>query len=74
MDLPKRYVGSIKIGESTDTQDASGKVVARGKPITENVTDAEVAFDGDLAKLRGKRVSLRFGLTKAKLYAFAFGR
>jgi tRNA pseudouridine55 synthase len=30
MDLPKRYVGGIKIGESTDTQDASGKVVKTG--------------------------------------------
>jgi hypothetical protein len=54
--------------------DGSGKVVARGKPVTDNVTDAEVAFDGDLSKLRGKPVRLRFGLTGAKLYAFAFGR
>ncbi len=30
MDLPKRYVADIKVGEATDTQDASGKVLRTG--------------------------------------------
>lgn len=30
MDLPKRYVADIKLGEATDTQDSSGKIVRSG--------------------------------------------
>ena len=30
MDLPKRYIADIKLGESTDTSDAAGTVVERG--------------------------------------------
>lgn len=30
MDLPKRYVADIKLGEATDTNDATGTVVAHG--------------------------------------------
>ena len=31
MDLPKRYVADIKLGEATDTQDATGAIVERGE-------------------------------------------
>lgn len=31
MDLPKRYTATIKLGEATDTQDASGRVVRTGE-------------------------------------------
>jgi tRNA pseudouridine55 synthase len=30
MDLPKRYRAEIKLGQSTDTQDAAGKVISEG--------------------------------------------
>jgi tRNA pseudouridine55 synthase len=31
MDLPKRYVADIKLGEATDTQDAAGEVIRTGE-------------------------------------------
>ena len=55
--------------------DADGKPAATGQPISDNVTDAAVVLrprEG-LSKLRGSRIRLKFELTKAKLYAFAFG-
>ena len=51
MDLPKRYVGDIEIGESTDTQDASGKVVKKGS--WEHVTEEAIAHA--LPEFLGKR-------------------
>ena len=30
MDLPKRYIASVQLGRSTDTQDAEGSIVAEG--------------------------------------------
>ena len=32
MDLPKRYIADIKLGEATDTNDATGEVIERGEP------------------------------------------
>ena len=54
---------------------ADGRRLATGKPITADATDAPVVFEGgaDLAASRGKRIRLRFELTRAKLYAFAVG-
>jgi len=52
--------------------DAGGKAVAAGGPIRDDVTDAPVKLRGG-ADLTGRRVRLKFELTKAKLYAFAFG-
>jgi len=55
--------------------DADGTPVAVGQPVAADVTDAPVAFEGggDLAKARGRRVRVRFEISRAKLYAFAFG-
>jgi len=63
--------GSLRVA----VLDADGRRLATGLPITADVTDAAVAFEGgaDLAALRGGRARLRFELTGAKLYAFAFG-
>jgi len=63
--------GSVKL----TVLDAKGKTLLTAKSITGNVTNAPVAFleGADFSKLRDKRVKLKFELTKAKLYTFAFG-
>jgi hypothetical protein len=55
--------------------DADHRPAAGSRPITNDVTDAPVTLRrGErLSKLLGGRVRLKFELTKAKLYAFAFG-
>jgi len=51
MDLPKRYAAEIKLGEATDTQDESGKVLRTGP--WEHVT--EEAVRSVLPRFLGKR-------------------
>jgi len=62
--------GSIRV----TVLDAGSKPVAEGKPLAADVTDAAVTLEGGagLARLRGQPVRLKFELTRAKLYAFAF--
>ena len=52
--------------------DEAGKRQAISEPIVGTVTDSPVkwAGSGDLDRLRGKKVRLRFQLRNAKLYAF----
>lgn len=72
MDLPKRYVGDIKVGESTDTQDASGKVVKTGS--WEHVTQEAVARALPAFLGKRKQVPPMFSALKHKgtpLYMFA---
>ena len=54
--------------------DANDKPVAVGELITDDVTKAAVTFaaGADLTKLTGQDVRLKFDLTGAKLFAFAF--
>jgi len=52
--------------------DTDGSSVAAGKSITGDVTDAAVAFDKELARWNGKRLSVKFEVQKAKLYSFRF--
>lgn len=54
MDLPKRYVADIKLGESTDTQDATGKVVRTD--TWEHITEGDVA--SVLPGFWGKRMQI----------------
>jgi len=54
--------------------DNKNKELAQGELITKTVTDAEVQWKKgfSLAKLKGKKVRLRFELRDAKLYSFSF--
>jgi hypothetical protein len=62
--------GSVRV----TVLDAEGKPVANGKPMADVVTDAPLSLKSgaDLARLRGRPVRLKFEMTRAKLYAFAF--
>lgn len=55
--------------------DADKNPLATGKPITGNVTDAEVSFGKEdaLAHLLGRPVRLKFEIEQAKLYSFSVG-
>ncbi len=54
--------------------DTEGRPLGRGKPITENLTDAVVAFGNKdvLTSVYKQPVRLKFELHNAKLYSFAF--
>ena len=56
--------------------DAAGKLVATGKPLGGNTTDAPVVFEpaDALKAVEGQPVRLKFELRRAKLYSFAFER
>jgi len=54
--------------------DAHQKELARGEPITETVTDAEIRWQKGVPHkdLVGRKIALRFELRDAKLYSFSF--
>ena len=54
--------------------DKDGKELATGELVTKTVTDALVQWtDGfSLAKLKGKRIKLKFELRESKIYSFSF--
>lgn len=54
MDLPKSYQVQMKLGEETDTDDASGQVIASGawKQLSEDRVQAEVMrFQGEISQV-----------------------
>lgn len=61
MDIEKG--GSIKV----TAVDEAGKQLSVAKPITENVTDAELRWD---RKIEANSVRLRFELSGARVYSF----
>ncbi len=62
--------GSLRVA----VLDAEGLDLDHCRPITRDVTDAAVAWNGghDLAHFAGKPIQLRFELRSATLYAFGF--
>ncbi|MBN2296175.1 MAG: hypothetical protein JXM70_27335 [Pirellulales bacterium] len=62
--------GSLRVA----VLDADGLSLEKCRPITADVTDGVVRWDGvtDLGSLRGKDIRLKFELKNAKLYAFTF--
>jgi len=54
MDLPKRYIADIKLGEATDTNDATGAVVEQGD--WNDITEREIA--DVLPRFVGKRAQV----------------
>jgi hypothetical protein len=61
--------GSIRVAVIGDPD----RTLAACRPVTEDVTDGGIAWDG--AKLLGAgRVALQFELKNAKLYSFSFAR
>ncbi len=52
MDLPKRYIADVMLGESTDTMDSSGDVVRRGD--WSKLTEGDIS--STLSRFLGKRL------------------
>ena len=50
MDLPKRYVADVKLGESTDTQDADGRVLKKGDWTSISNDDVRTVIEGFIGK------------------------
>jgi tRNA pseudouridine55 synthase len=72
VDLDKRYRGRVVLGAETDTQDAAGKVVARGDPAgltRAQIEDAFSAFEGEIEQVPPMVSALKRGGTP--LYVLA---
>ncbi len=54
--------------------DSSAQTLAKGYPMTGDVTDAQLRWSGhkDLSSQQGQAIRLRFTLRNSKLYAFGF--
>jgi hypothetical protein len=63
--------GSVRVS----LVDASGKPLAVGQPIGADVTDGPVTLPaGTLAALVGQPIALRIEFTRARVYAFSWGK
>lgn len=62
--------GSLRVG----VLGADGLELESCRPVTANVTDHELEWNGDAdaASLKGKRIQLRFEMKAATLYSFSF--
>lgn len=64
MDFPKRYVADIKLGEATDTQDSSGKIVRTGDWSRISEEDIQSVLPGFIGKR--KQIPPMFSALKHK--------